>query len=85
MEAFEFAGFGENGGVSRWRGPRAGVIAGRELGRPPGAVKEPDLSHGVVGQLEFGGDRDEFLTLEMTPDDLLADGHGQGTRHGDQP
>jgi hypothetical protein len=83
MEAFEFAGLLEDGGVAGWRGPCAGAIAGRELGRSPGAVEVPDLSHGVVGQSEFGGDRDELLALQMTTDDLLADGHGQGARHGD--
>jgi hypothetical protein len=76
MEAVELAGLPEDGGVAGWRGPCAGAIAGRELGRSVRAVEAPDLPHGVVGELEFGGDRGEFLTSLMTADDLLSDGHG---------
>jgi hypothetical protein len=74
MKALEGAGLLEDGGVVRWSGPRAGVIAGFEPGWAVGAVEVPDLPHGVVGQSEFGGDRGEFLPLLMTADDLLSDG-----------
>jgi hypothetical protein len=82
MEAFEFAGLLKDGGVVRWSGPCAGVIAGVEPGCSVGAVEVPDLPHGVVGQVEFDGDRGEFLTVLMTADDLLPDGQGQGAWHG---
>jgi hypothetical protein len=81
MEAFEFAGLLKDGGVVRWSGPSTGVIAGGESDGSVRAVEPPDLPNGVVGQLEFGGDRGEFLTLLITANDLLTDRHRQRAWH----
>jgi hypothetical protein len=82
MEPFEFAGARQDGSVVWGSGPSARLIAGGEAGRAVGAVKVPDLPHGVVGQLEFSRDGGEFLTELTTTDDLLTDGQGQGAWHG---
>jgi hypothetical protein len=76
MDAFELTSVFEDDMIDRWGGVAARVIAGDEPVGTPRAVGAPDLPDGVVGELKLSGDRGEFLTEEMTADDLLTDGHG---------
>jgi hypothetical protein len=85
MLAFEPAGAAEDGlGVSGG-GRAAGVIPGGQAVRPAVAEGAPEVTDGVEGDAEFGGDLRQGLAPEVSFDDVLSGGRRDGAWHGVSP